>query len=180
MIERYDRSPHAPQGRIHQEDFNQVLGASGNQKYQKYGGKVSLERIARVFSATAGIAIRWSGCSSWSCSPQPWETSTCTRRTSPCSTFPSGSIDAQPRLRRRAAGPPAQRRRSRPRGRRRVPSRRHHHPPPRSRRTCVGTGRGRRACRGNTHIVLQLASTETPRKRAHAGLARQMAYFIRY
>jgi serine/threonine-protein kinase HipA len=52
VIERYDRSPHAPQGRAHQEDFNQVLGAAGNQKYQKYGGKVSLERIARVFSAT--------------------------------------------------------------------------------------------------------------------------------
>jgi serine/threonine-protein kinase HipA len=51
VIERYDRSPDAPQGRIHQEDFNQVLGASGNQKYQKHGGKVSLERIARVFSA---------------------------------------------------------------------------------------------------------------------------------
>ena len=27
VIERYDRSPDAPQGRIHQEDFNQVLGA---------------------------------------------------------------------------------------------------------------------------------------------------------
>jgi serine/threonine-protein kinase HipA len=52
VIERYDRSPDAPQGRLHQEDFNQVLGAAGNQKYQKYGGKVSLERIARVFAAT--------------------------------------------------------------------------------------------------------------------------------
>jgi serine/threonine-protein kinase HipA len=51
VIERYDRSPDAPQGRIHQEDFNQVLGAVGNQKYQKYGGKVSLERIALLFSA---------------------------------------------------------------------------------------------------------------------------------
>jgi serine/threonine-protein kinase HipA len=51
VIERYDRSPDAPQGRIHQEDFNQVLGVAGNQKYQKYGGKVSLARIARVFSA---------------------------------------------------------------------------------------------------------------------------------
>jgi serine/threonine-protein kinase HipA len=50
VIERYDRSPDAPQGRIHQEDFNQALGATGNQKYQKYGGKVSLARIARVFS----------------------------------------------------------------------------------------------------------------------------------
>jgi serine/threonine-protein kinase HipA len=52
VIERYDRSPDAPQGRIHQEDFNQVLGVAGNQKYQKYGGRVSLERAARVFSAT--------------------------------------------------------------------------------------------------------------------------------
>lgn len=51
VIERYDRSGDAPQGRIHQEDFNQVLGAAGNQKYQKYGGRVSLERAARVFSA---------------------------------------------------------------------------------------------------------------------------------
>ncbi|WP_163547425.1 type II toxin-antitoxin system HipA family toxin [Candidatus Frankia nodulisporulans] len=53
VIERYDRASDAPQGRLHQEDFNQVLGASGNQKYQKYGGRVSLERIARVF-AVAG------------------------------------------------------------------------------------------------------------------------------
>jgi hypothetical protein len=45
-------SPDAPQGRIHQEDFNQALGATGNQKYQKYGSKVSLARIARVFTAT--------------------------------------------------------------------------------------------------------------------------------
>jgi serine/threonine-protein kinase HipA len=52
VIERYDRSPDAPQGRLHQEDFNQVLGAAGTQKYQKYGGKVSLERIARVFAAS--------------------------------------------------------------------------------------------------------------------------------
>jgi serine/threonine-protein kinase HipA len=51
VIERYDRSADAPQGRIHQEDFNQVLGAAGNQKYQRYGGKVSLQRIARVFTA---------------------------------------------------------------------------------------------------------------------------------
>jgi serine/threonine-protein kinase HipA len=35
VIERYDRSPDAPQGRIHQEDFNQILGAAGDQKYQK-------------------------------------------------------------------------------------------------------------------------------------------------
>lgn len=49
VIERYDRSPDAPQGRIHQEDFNQALGAAGNQKYQKHGGRVSLKRVAQVF-----------------------------------------------------------------------------------------------------------------------------------
>jgi serine/threonine-protein kinase HipA len=48
VIERYDRDPSAPQGRIHQEDFNQALGASGNEKYQKYGGAVTLHRIAKV------------------------------------------------------------------------------------------------------------------------------------
>ena len=51
VIERYDRADDAPRGRIHQEDFNQALGASGNRKYQKYGGRVSLERIAGVLSA---------------------------------------------------------------------------------------------------------------------------------
>lgn len=55
VIERYDRSSDAPQGRINQEDFNQVLGAAGNEKYQKYGGKVSLERIARLFAATGDL-----------------------------------------------------------------------------------------------------------------------------
>ena len=50
VIERYDRSPEMPQGRIHQEDLNQALGAHGNEKYQERGGKVSLRRIAEVFS----------------------------------------------------------------------------------------------------------------------------------
>lgn len=50
VIERYDRSPDMPQGRIHQEDMNQALGAHGNEKYQELGGKVSLRRIAEVFS----------------------------------------------------------------------------------------------------------------------------------
>lgn len=54
VIERYDRSPDAPQGRIHQEDFNQVLGAAGIQKYQRYGGRVSLERIAKELSTVGG------------------------------------------------------------------------------------------------------------------------------
>ena len=48
VIERHDRSRHAPQGRIHQEDMNQALGASKNEKYQEFGGKVSLKRIADV------------------------------------------------------------------------------------------------------------------------------------
>ena len=48
VIERYDRSPDAPLGRIHQEDTNQALGASKNEKYQEFGGKVSLKRVANV------------------------------------------------------------------------------------------------------------------------------------
>ena len=117
VIERYDRSPDAPQGRIHQEDFNQVLGAAGNQKYQKYGGKVSLERIARVFSAlgdgdsldrlfklvVVSVAVG-----------QPGHA----RQEHLAAAPPRRVNDAQPRLRCRAAGAPAQRRRGRPRGRR--------------------------------------------------------------
>ncbi len=53
VIERYDRSPDAPQGRIHQEDFNQVLGAGGDEKYQKHGGRVTLARVAEVLTMTA-------------------------------------------------------------------------------------------------------------------------------
>ncbi len=48
VIERYDRSLDAPQGRIHQEDMNQALGASKNEKYQEFGGKLSLKRVAEV------------------------------------------------------------------------------------------------------------------------------------
>lgn len=43
VIERYDR---VDGQRVHQEDFNQILGASRNQKYQQVGGVVSLKRIA--------------------------------------------------------------------------------------------------------------------------------------
>ncbi|WIB76911.1 HipA domain-containing protein [Curtobacterium sp. MCPF17_002] len=39
VIERYDRSPAAPEGRIHQEDCNQVLGCAGDEKYEKWGGR---------------------------------------------------------------------------------------------------------------------------------------------
>ncbi|MCL2882076.1 MAG: HipA domain-containing protein [Coriobacteriia bacterium] len=53
VIERYDRSTEVPGGRIHQEDFNQALGARGDQKYQENGGKVSLGRIAEVLETYA-------------------------------------------------------------------------------------------------------------------------------
>lgn len=49
-IERYDR---VGGERVHQEDFSQVLGASGNEKYQELGGVVSLKRIAEVLTAYA-------------------------------------------------------------------------------------------------------------------------------
>jgi len=43
VIERYDR---VDGQRVHQEDFNQALGASGNEKYQASRGVVSLQRVA--------------------------------------------------------------------------------------------------------------------------------------
>lgn len=45
VIERYDR---AEGKRVHQEDFSQILGAEGNQKYQELGGVVTLARIAEA------------------------------------------------------------------------------------------------------------------------------------
>jgi len=48
VIERFDRDTAAPNGRIHQEDFNQALGAQGEQKYQEIGGKVTAKRIAQT------------------------------------------------------------------------------------------------------------------------------------
>lgn len=43
VIERYDR---VDGRRVHQEDFSQALGASGNEKYQEVGSVVSLKRVA--------------------------------------------------------------------------------------------------------------------------------------
>lgn len=54
VIERYDRDPSMDGGRLHQEDFNQVLGAAGVEKYQEHGGKVSLARVASVVASTQG------------------------------------------------------------------------------------------------------------------------------
>ncbi len=45
VIARYDR---VGAEQLHQEDFSQVLGARGNQKYQEFGGRVSLRRVAEV------------------------------------------------------------------------------------------------------------------------------------
>lgn len=53
MPTRTQRSPNAPQARLHQEDFNQALGATGDEKYQGHGGTVSLARIARVLEQHA-------------------------------------------------------------------------------------------------------------------------------
>lgn len=57
VIERFDRT--VDRGREHVEDFAQALGVTGNQKYQRYGGRVTLARVAEVlrlhdpFSLTA-------------------------------------------------------------------------------------------------------------------------------
>ena len=50
VIERYDRNDRTPGMRIHQEDFNQVLGARGSEKYQEVGGKVSAKRVVQVLA----------------------------------------------------------------------------------------------------------------------------------
>jgi serine/threonine-protein kinase HipA len=50
VIERYDRSDGR---RVHQEDFSQALGASGNEKYQQFGGVVSLKRVATALVESA-------------------------------------------------------------------------------------------------------------------------------
>lgn len=50
VIERYDRVDGL---RVHQEDFNQALGARGNEKYQEMGGVVSLKRVAHILQRQA-------------------------------------------------------------------------------------------------------------------------------
>lgn len=57
VIERYDRSTAMPQGRLHQEDMNQLLGARGIEKYQEYGGKVSLRRISDPDPRVVGFRV---------------------------------------------------------------------------------------------------------------------------
>lgn len=50
VIERYDR--HGGE-RLHQEDFNQALGLSGDQKYQEITGRARLARVAAVVAEYA-------------------------------------------------------------------------------------------------------------------------------
>ena len=50
VIERYDRNDDVPGARVHQEDFNQALGARGFEKYQEFGGKASAKRIAQTLA----------------------------------------------------------------------------------------------------------------------------------
>ena len=54
VIERYDRDDGVFGRRIHQEDFNQILGAHGIEKYQEYGGKVSAKRITEMLNRFCG------------------------------------------------------------------------------------------------------------------------------
>jgi serine/threonine-protein kinase HipA len=58
VIERYDRDPASPDGRVHQEDFNQALGMSGDGKYEDEGhpGLSAIARIVR--QADAGSLAR--------------------------------------------------------------------------------------------------------------------------
>ncbi|MEU4312578.1 HipA domain-containing protein [Nocardia sp. NPDC024068] len=58
VIERFDRDLAVSGGRIHQEDFNQALGAGGNAKYQEFGGVVSLRRVSEVLSVVGAGADR--------------------------------------------------------------------------------------------------------------------------
>ena len=54
VIERYDRSPDTPDRRLHQEDFNQALGFTGDAKYEA-NGHSGLASIAKTVRAEAGM-----------------------------------------------------------------------------------------------------------------------------
>lgn len=66
VIERYDRDSAANDGRVHQEDFSQALGLSGDQKYERYGHKgvadiarivrhVDAERVLRMLTLSVAV-----------------------------------------------------------------------------------------------------------------------------
>ncbi|WP_292673498.1 MULTISPECIES: HipA domain-containing protein [unclassified Microbacterium] len=56
VIERYDRSESTPDGRVHQEDFNQILGTAGLQKYEVYGGR-GLADVARALGEADTLSL---------------------------------------------------------------------------------------------------------------------------
>jgi len=58
LIERYDRHSALPDGRVHQEDFSQALGLSGDQKYEIYGHKGVAEIAGMVDSEGAERVLR--------------------------------------------------------------------------------------------------------------------------
>ena len=57
VIERYDRDPKHPGGRIHQEDLTQALGVPTAEKYET-SGAVTLQRISRLLDETDAWAPR--------------------------------------------------------------------------------------------------------------------------
>lgn len=62
VIERYDRTQGTPPGRVHQEDLSQVLGVTGDQRYQRIGERVSCARVAQALAARlpdAEESLRW-------------------------------------------------------------------------------------------------------------------------
>lgn len=62
VIERYDRTRDTPPGRVHQEDLSQVLGVTGDEKYQRIGERVSCARVAQALAAhlpDAEESLRW-------------------------------------------------------------------------------------------------------------------------
>lgn len=50
VVERYDRGAATPDGRVHQEDFNQALGVTGDGKYQADGhpGLAAIAKLLRT------------------------------------------------------------------------------------------------------------------------------------
>lgn len=56
VVERYDRDPSLVDGRIHQEDFSQILGLSGDHKYETWGG-AGLSDVARQLNDTDRVNL---------------------------------------------------------------------------------------------------------------------------
>lgn len=62
VIERYDRSPDAPQGRIHQEDFSQILGAREMRSTRSTAAR-SVSPVPRGCLPDWAMRMASSGCS---------------------------------------------------------------------------------------------------------------------